>query len=140
MKETKELTLTHKDYEKGMEQIVQDAAKTNGAYLDGFQITFPEGINNAAAYEVCRALGDSSFEAKIRLTRICVAGKTVEVACPNGDLEKFYMANPDDSFDAFPLFEKEPLALIALTDCVYGYVVKKSFRLSKTREAGEQTA
>ncbi|MGP1603962.1 MAG: hypothetical protein ACTTGZ_05990 [Treponema sp.] len=139
MKEQEALTFTYKDYENGMEQIVHDAANC-GAYLDGFTVSFPDGINNAAAYEICRALKDSSFEAKIRLTRICIVDKKVEITCPNGDFEQFQMADIEDSFDAFPIFEKEPLALIALTDCVYGYVAKKSFRLSKPQKAGQVTA
>ncbi len=48
------------------------------------------------------------------------------------------MTNADDSFDALPLFEKEPLALIALTDAVYGYLLKKSVRLSAPDGAAVQ--
>ena len=139
MKETKELTLTRSDYRDGLEQAAQ-AAADNNSYLDGFKITFPEGINTASTLEICRMINEPSFETRVRLTRICIAGKTVEVTCPNGDIEKFHMANVDDAFDAFPLFEKEPLALIALTDAIYGYLLKKSIRLSAPDgEAAAQT-
>ena len=136
MKETKELTLTRSDYRDCLEQAVQ-AAADNNSYLDGFKITFPEGRNTASTLEICRMINEPSFETRVRLTRICIAGKTVEVACPNGELEKFHMANVDD---AFPLFEKEPLALIALTDAIYGYLLKKSILLSALDgEAATQT-
>ena len=129
MKEKEELTLTRSDYREGLEQATQ-AAGNNNSYLDGFKITFPDGINTASTLEICRMINEPSFETRVRLTRICIAGKPVEVTCPNGDVEKFHMANVDDTFDAFPLFEKEPLALIALTDAIYGYLLKKSIRLS----------
>lgn len=136
MKETKELTLTRSDYRDGLEQAAQ-AAADNNSYLDGFKITFPEGINTASTLEICRMINEPSFETRVRLTRICIAGKPVEVMCPNGNVEKFHMANVDD---AFPLFEKEPLALIALTDAIYGYLLKKSIRLSAPDgEAATQT-
>ena len=83
-------------------------------------------------------VNEPAFETRVRLARICIAGKPVAVTCPNGETETFRMTNMDDSFDALPLFEKEPLALIALTDAVYGYLLKKSVRLSAPDGAAVQ--
>lgn len=129
MKGQEALTLTRQDYKDGLEQVAM-AGDKDTTYLDGFKITFPDGINTASTLEICRMINEPSFETRVRLTRICIAGKPVEVTCPNGDVETFQMANVDDSFDAFPIFEKEPLALLALTDCIYGHLLKKSIRLS----------
>jgi hypothetical protein len=125
------LVLTRKDYEDGLEKI-QNAVKDNTSYLDQFEISFPQGLNTASALEVCRCLTDGSLEAKLKLTRICITGKNVTIKCPNGDKESFCMANQDDSFDAFDIFAKEPFALMALSDCIYGYLLKKSLRPSKS--------
>ena len=136
MKEQEALTLTRQDYKDGLEQVAMSGDKDT-TYLDGFKITFPDGINTASTLEICRMINEPTFETRVRLTRICIVGKPVTVVCPNKDVENFQMANVDDSFDAFPIFEKEPLALIALTDCIYGHLLKKSIRLSAPDGAAE---
>lgn len=142
MKETNEkeaLTLTRNDYWGGLEKVDASGDKEK-PYLAGFSIAFPEGINTASMLEICRLINEPSFETRVHITRICIAGKTVEVTCPNGDLEKFHMTNVNDSFDAFPLFQKEPFALVAISDAIYGYLLKKSIRLSAPDgEAATQT-
>lgn len=130
------LTLTRNDYLEGLERV-NEAAADNSTYLDKFSISFPEGINTATSLEICRIMTDPTMEGKIRLAKICVAGRNVEVTCPNGEKEKFHLNSPSDSLEGFPLFAKEPLALLALADCIYGYILKKSLRLSKTRTAAE---
>lgn len=137
MTEKEAVTLTRKDYEGALEQVAA-ASGNNDSYLAGFTFAFPEGMNTASTLEICRMVNEQSFDMRVRLARICIAGKPVAVTCPNGDIEKFRMTNIDDSFDGLPLFEKEPLALIALTDCVYGYIVKKSVRLSAPDGAAVQ--
>ena len=67
--------------------------------------------------------------------RVCIAGKNVEVKCPNGESMKFCMSNVDDVLEAIPLFKDEPLALVAIADSLYGYILKKYVRLSKPKEA-----
>ena len=52
------------------------------------------------------------------------------------DLESY--DNLDDNFEAFPLFAKDPLALMAISDAVYGYILKKYVRLSKPAAADAQ--
>ena len=126
------LTLTREVYLEGLEHV-NEASKEGSTYLDQFKINFPEGLNTATSLEVCRLMTDPSFEAKIRIAKICVAGKNVEVISPNGEVEKFHLNSPADSLEGFPLFVKEPLALMALADCIYGYILKKSLRLSKAR-------
>ena len=128
------LKLTHANYFEGMQQV--DLVSESGTpYLDGFEIDFPDGINSASALEICRAIQNPTLEGKEKLMRICIAGRNVSVKCPNGDTEKFCMTNVDDSLNAFPLFHKEPLALIAISDAIYGYVLKKSLRLSTAQTA-----
>ena len=129
------LTLNRKELVEGLNHIAEAQLGNEESYLDSFKINFPDGVNTAATLEICRAIQDSSFESKVRLTRICIAGKVVEIVCPNGEKESFCLSNVNDNFEAFPIFVKEPLALIALSDAVYGFVLKKSVRLSKPKEA-----
>ena len=122
------LTLSRNDYREGIERVAEASGDTS--YLDKFTVTFPDGINTASTLEICRVIQSTDMEARIRLMRICISGKNVEVTCPNGDKEKF-CANADGSLDGFPLFQKEPLALLAISDCIYGYILKKYVRPSK---------
>ena len=85
-------------------------------------------------------MNSPTFENKIRILKICIQGKKVEVTCPNGDIEKFCMSSTEDSFEGFPLFTKDPLALMAIADSVYGYILKKYVRLSKPKEAAATAA
>lgn len=127
------LTLTHSDYEKGLEHAAL-ALQDGVTYLDQFKIDFPDGINTASAMEICRVIQTPSMENRVQLMRLCITGKIVEVTCPNGTVEKFCMGSSDDPFNAFPLFAKEPLAIIAIADAIYGYILKKSIRLSTPNE------
>lgn len=140
------IKLTRQDYKEALVQV-QKATEDDSSYLDKFSVDFPEGINSANTLEICRTIQDPSLESRINLMRICTAGKTVSVTCPNGERESFSLSNPSDSIEGFPLFKKEPLALIAVADCIYGYVLKKSIRLSvaqltveevQTQKASEQ--
>lgn len=126
------LTLTRKEYEEGLEKIEQ-VVSGNQSYLDQFVVDFPEGLNTASTLEICRVLQDDSMEARQRLMRICISGKNVKVTCPNGERESFCLSEQNDSLDGFPLFQKEPLALLAIADSIYGYILKKSLRLSKAQ-------
>lgn len=129
-----ELVLTHEVYNEALEKIAKGVEQHDGkSYTGSFQFKFPDGLNTASVMEICRAVQDSSFESQCRLARICIAGKNVECTCPNGEKEKFCLSDGESSFDAFPLFSKEPFALIALAEQVYGYVVKKSMRLSPAK-------
>lgn len=132
------ITLTRKDYTEALDNINENL--TGESYLSQFEVTFPDGMNTANVMEICRAIQAPSLDNKIRLMRICITGKTVAVKCPNGETEKFCMTNESDDFDAFPLFAKDPLALLALADAVYGYVLKKYVRLSKPRGAAANNA
>lgn len=123
------LTLTRQDYIDGLANV--DQASMNGTYLSQFKVTFPDGINTANSLEICRVMQAPTMENKIHLMRLCIAGKNVEVTCPNGDVEKFCITNFEDSVEGFPLFNKDPLALLAIADCLYGYVLKKYVRPSK---------
>ena len=130
------ITLTRDDFNKGLLQV--NEACTDGSYLDKFKIVFPDGLNTASTLEICRVIQNADLETKIALTRICIAGRNVEVTCPNGEVEKFCMQNVSDGLEGFPLFKKEPLALIAISDAIYGYILKKSVRLS-TAQTGAAT-
>lgn len=130
------ITLKRTEYLEALEKAAKSASD-NTTYLDKFEITFPEGLNTASALEICRIMSEPDLDGKIRLAKICIAGKNVEVKCPNGEVEKFHLNSPSDSFDGFPLFAKEPLALLALSDTIYGYVLKKSLRLSAPRAAAQ---
>lgn len=125
------LKLSREVYNEALEKI--DEVAVNGAYLDQFTIEFPDGLNTASSLEICRSIQDSSLEGKIHLLRLCIAGKNVKVTCPNGEVYTFKLGNMDDSFDGFDLFRKDPLALCALADTVYGYILKKSLRPSMAR-------
>lgn len=129
------IKISREDYHDGLAQV----ASFDGVYLDSFVVTFPEGINTAQTLAICRTIQNPTLDAKIQLMRICIAGKNVEVKCPNGDVEKFCMSGTDDSLEGFPLFKKEPLALIAIADSLYGYLLKKYVRLSKPEAAAAQT-
>lgn len=128
------LTLTREVYKEGLSKI-ETAVADNTTYLDKFTITFPEGLNTASSLEICRAMQDPSLETKIHLMKLCISGKNVQVKCPNGDVETFKIADQMASLDGLPLFQKEPLALVAISDCVYGYLLKKSLRLSNAPTA-----
>ena len=126
------LTLSRKDYDEAMDRINNEVG--DQSYIAQFSVTFPDGINTASVLEICRTLQLPNWENKIRLLQLCIKGRNVEVKCPNGEVEKFCMNGDNDSFDAFPLFQKDPLALIAIADDVYGYILKKYVRLSKAQE------
>jgi hypothetical protein len=133
------LTLDRSIYDNTLEEIEKDLQCES--YVNMFKVTFPDGINTANTIEICRAINAPSFENKKRLMKICIEGKIVEVTCPNGDKEKFCMSTQEDvDFEGIPLFKKEPLALIAITDSLYGYLLKKYVRLSKPREAAADHA
>ena len=123
------LTLDRKTYKDAIAYVNETLG--DESYISFFSVTFPEGINTANALEICKVINAPTFDNKVHLLRICVTGKNVEVKCPNGDTEKFCMNNVDDAFEAFPLFQKDPLALMAIADAVYGYILKKYVRLSK---------
>ena len=126
------LTLTHADYTEALDRINESLGEVD--YLSQFSVKFPEGINTANTLEICRVIQAPTFENKVRLMRICIAGKNADVTCPNGDVEKFCLTNADDSLEGFPLFQKDPMALVAIADAIYGHILKKYVRLSKTRE------
>lgn len=132
------LKLTRKVYDEGLEKI-NTATAGDRAYLDQFEIELPDGLNTASVMEICRVIQDSSFEGKVRLMRICIAGKNVKVKCPNGETERFRLGNAEDSIEGFDLFRKEPLALWAIADTIYGYVLKKSLRPSAPEPAKAET-
>lgn len=127
------LTLDRSVYNEAIKMINENIEEKS--YTSMFSIKFPEGINTAATLEICRAIQKPTLETKVHLMRLCIAGKNVEVTCPNGDVEKFCMTNVDDNLEAFPLFKKDPMALIAISDSVFGYILKKSLRLSRPKEA-----
>ena len=132
------LTLTRETYEEALDAVNNGIGDVG--YLSQFLVTFPDGINRANTLEICRVIQTPTFDNKIRLMKICIAGKKVEVKCPNGETEKFCMTDPEDNLEGIPLFEKEPLALIAMADCLYGHILKKYVRLSKPKEAAAQEA
>jgi hypothetical protein len=128
------LTLTRADYNEALERL-ENGFEEGQTYLSMFSVTFPDGINTANTLEICRVIQNPTFENKIRLMKICIAGKNVEVKCPCGDIQKFCMTDPEDNLEGFPLFHDDPLALIAIADALYGHILKKYVRLSKPREA-----
>lgn len=127
------LTLTRNDYTEALEQINQGLG--DESYISLFTVRFPDGINTASTLEICRVIQSPGFDNKLRLMRVCITGKNVEVTCPNGEVEKFCMSDPEDNLEGFPLFQKDPLALVAIADALYGYILKKYVRLSKPKEA-----
>ena len=131
------LTLDRKTYDDALAYVNEGLG--DESYISLFKVTFPEGINTANALEICKVINAPTFDNKEHLLRVCVTGKNVEVKCPNGDVEKFCMNNVEDNFEAFPLFVKDPLALMAISDAVYGYILKKSVRLSKPDGAAAKT-
>lgn len=130
------LKLTRKVYNEGLEKV-ENAVRNDSAYLDQFEIEFPEGLNTASVMEICRVIQDSSFESKVHIMRLCVAGKNVKVKCPNGDVESFRLGSQDDGLEGFPLFQKDPLALWAICDSIYGYILKKYLRPSEAQTKAE---
>jgi hypothetical protein len=131
------LKLNRQDYIEALQQV--NEASAQGAYLARFEISLPDGINTANTLEICRVIQEPTMDARIHLMRVCLRGHNVEVKCPNGEVEKFCMSNIDDNLEAFPLFVKEPLALLAISDAIYGHILKKSVRLSKPRTAAAKT-
>ena len=129
------LKLSRDVYNEALEKV-EEVAKEK-AYLDQFIIEFPDGINTASSLEICRSIQDSSLEGKVHLLRLCIAGKNVKVTCPNGEVYTFKLGAIDDSFEGFELFRKDRLALCALADTVYGYILKKSLRPSTARAEAE---
>ena len=121
------LRISRKDYHDGVEKVGR-AVRNNTAYLDQFTVEFPDGMNTASALEICRCIEDSSLENKIHIAKICMAGKLVKVTCPNGEEARFVLSSAADSLEGFEIFQKDPLALWAIADTVYGYLLKKSVR------------
>jgi hypothetical protein len=130
------LTLTRADYDEALDYVNQNLGEES--YLSLFSVTFPDGINTANTLEICRVIQSPTFENKLRLMKICIAGKNVEVKCPNGEVEKFCMTNIEDNLEGFPLFKKDPLALLAIADALYGHILKKYVRLSKPKVAAAE--
>ena len=130
------LTLSQKDFNEALEL----ANSLDDQYTSMFKVTFPDGINKASVLEICRIMQAPSLENRVKLMKLCIVGKNVEVTCPNGDVETFCMTNAEDSLDAFPLFDKEPFALVAIANSLYGYILKKSWRLSTPKEAAAKNA
>ena len=131
------LTLDRGVYTEALARI--NETLDGDSYISRFSVTFPEGINTANTMEICKVINNPTFDNKVQLLKICIEGKNVEVKCPNGDVEKFCMSNVADNFEGFPLFQKDPLALMAIADSVYGYILKKYVRLSKPSEAAAKT-
>lgn len=125
------LTLTRSVYTDAMKMVNEELDDVG--YLAQFSVTFPDGINTASTIEICRVLNAPSFDNKLHLMKVCIEGKNVEVKCPNGEVERFCMNSIDDNFEGFPLFQKDPLALMAIADNLYGFILKKYVRLSKPR-------
>lgn len=132
------LTLTRETYTQALDEVNEGIGEKG--YLDQFAVTFPDGINTASTLEICRAIQAPTMDNKIHLMKICIEGKNVQVTCPNGEVEKFCMTTQNDNFEGFPLFEKEPLALMAIADALYGHILKKYVRLSKPKAAAAQEA
>lgn len=130
---------TRQDYNQGIEKLAKGFLVSENNYLDRFVVEFPNGLNTANSIEICRVIQDTTIEAKVRLMKICIAEKKVIVKCPNGDTESFQINTPDDSLEGFPLFQKEPLALKAISDNVYGYLLKKYIRLPEAQLVAEKT-
>ena len=86
------LTLSRKDYDEGLSKAAQSISASGQTYAEQFSVTFPDGLNNPSALEVCRIIQNADLESKIRLTKIMIADKNVEVHCPNGDVEKFHLS------------------------------------------------
>ena len=126
------ITLDRSVYENALSEINNSLGEKS--YISAFSVKFPDGINTANTLEICRVIQAPTFDNKIHLLKVCIEGKNVEVTCPNGEVEKFCMTSVNDNFEGFPLFEKDPLALMAIADCVYGYILKKYVRLSKPKE------
>jgi hypothetical protein len=126
------LTLTRADYTEALKKINETLG--DASYVSLFTVKFPDGINTASTLEICRTIQAPTFENKVNLLKICIEGKNVEVKCPNGDTEKFCMTNRENNFEGFPLFQKDPMALVAIADAVYGYILKKYVRLSMAQE------
>lgn len=129
------LTLDRSVYKNAIRMVNEELG--DEGYLAQFSVTFPDGINTASTLEICRVLNAPTFENKVHLLKICVAEKKVEVKCPCGETEKFCLTNIESGFEGFPLFQKDPLALMAIADSLYGYILKKYVRLPKTREAAK---
>lgn len=132
------LTLTRDVYINALEEVIGGIGDKD--YLSMFTVTFPDGINTANTLELCRTIQAPTMDNKIHLMKICIEGKNVEVTCPNGETEKFCLTNIADNFEGFPLFQKEPLALLAIADALYGHILKKYVRLSKPKEAAAPKA
>lgn len=132
------ITLTRNDYTEALEKIEEVSAENS--YVDQFTFEFPEGLNTASTMEICRAVQNADFDAKVRLARICIAGKNVKATCPNGEVEQFRLSDTNAGLEGIPLFQKEPFALMALADTVYGHILKKSLRPSMPKKAPQVTA
>lgn len=132
------IIISRNDYDEALEKI--EAASVEKAYVGQFTFEFPEGLNTASTMEICRAVQNSEFEDKVRLARICIAGKPVKVTCPNGEIEKFQLSDVNDGLEGLPIFQKEPFALMALADSIFGHIVKKSLRPSKAKQEPQKAA
>ena len=76
------LTLTRDDYTEALDYVNQGLG--DKSYIELFKVTFPDGINTANTLEICRTIQEPTFNNKLRLMKICIAGKNVEVLCVEG--------------------------------------------------------
>lgn len=131
------LELSREDYVGGLAAVAE--ASGDGAYMDRFKVRLPEGLNTASALEICRLVQSPDLDARVRLARICLRGKPCEIDLPDGKVGKFVLSDESDSFDAFPVFSEHPLALLAVVDAIYGFVLKKSVRPLSAPETDAKT-
>ena len=130
------MKINRDNFRTAMTDLLADAATRGKSYIDSFEIEVEGGLNTASVIEICRSLQNpGSFEQRVRMAKICLAGKNVTVKCPNGDVEKFCLGDVDAGLEGIPLFEKDPAALIAIADAVQGELLKKYLRRPKGQAA-----
>jgi hypothetical protein len=78
------MKLTREVYTEAIEKV-GEVASAGVSYLDQFEFDFPNGLNTASVLEICRISTDTSLESKVKLSKICIAGKIVKGKCPNGE-------------------------------------------------------
>ena len=96
----------------------------NGVF-DGFEIRFPEGMNNLDPLLMIKHGSlDADFDAQVLLTKSSILNKKVEVYLFGDKVGDFMLNDINHSFAAFPVFEQYPMALSMLIKTCFVSVLK----------------
>lgn len=123
------MKLNAREYDEAIDRLL---SREN--YLFEFEFEFPQGLNNLDVLLVARALTETDDAARQDFVSRCIAGKTVIVR-QGEKSSQFVLSGGLEGLNGIDFFIEQPLAVLALTNAVWGHFVKKSIPpLTETAE------